>query len=400
MAFPNDNTINADLTVESGRIEANMAAQAWAHDKWWSILGKKGEFPRGMNSTINFNVWDRSVPGTPFSWQDININTGGSNNANPTAVTVSPASTLASYTLQGGAVNSDAFSIHDAYLSLNFPEQLSYIVSNLENNVLDLWEDRWQDEYTRLSGHKIIATEGYPETGSDQAFPATAATSSVTFSMLQRFYYKLIFDGGDVGLPKVNNMPAPYVFAGMQNFTNLKMLSTVFRQDFQYAFMGSGRENPLIQNLSDAGNTRATYAQYDIRLLKRPARWDFVAGEWVRRPFYETSSATLGVKATPSQAYEDAQYEDVYIFHPNAMELLMYDPLPGYSNGVTFDSSNFYGRFKYINNPDNNLNIDGNTGFFRALLASAAKPRLTNLAYVIRARLCPPTDEFVSCANN
>lgn len=400
MAFPDSNTIVADLQAESGRIEANMSAQAWAHDKWWSVLGRSGEFPRGMNATINNVVWDRSIPNTTFDWTPVAINNGGPNNANPQAVTVFPASTTKSFTLEQGAVNSDAFSIHDAYLSLNFPEQLGYIVSNLENNVLDLWEDRWQDEYTRLAGHKIVATSGLPETGSDVAWPLTPATSQATFPMLESIYYRLIFDGGDVGLPKVMNMPAPYCFCGMQNFVSFKRNNTVFRESFQYAFMGSNASSPLINGLSDAASTKGTYSQFDFRLLKRPARWDFVGGDWVRRPFYETSAATIGTKAVVSQAYLDASHEDIYVFHPNVMDMLKYDPEGAYSNGVQFDSTNFYGKFKLINIPDLQLNIDGNTVFYRALLAAASKARLTNLGYVLRALRCDSDFGMVGCSNS
>jgi hypothetical protein len=393
MAFPADNNLDADLVFESGRIQTTMSQQARARNKNWGLLTKKGSFPLGMNSTISHVRYERSIPASDFSWSTITINNGGANNANPTGVRVSPASTQETFSLAQGALDSDAFSIHDANLTLNFPRQLNAIITNLEGNVLDIWEDRYQDEYIRLAGHKIIADDSVPETGSDAAWSLVEPTSQITLEYLEYCYDRLMRDGGQVGLPTMYDEPTPYVFASPEVYRGLKRLSTQFRDDWRFGYMGSDNKSPLLNPLQTTGS----YGHFQFKLNWRAPRYDFVDGDWVRRPYYATSQATIGTKADPSALYRNAEYEDTVIFHPNVYDMLMYDPDPSYQNGAQFDANNWYGRFKWVNNKDNDVNVDGNTGYFRALLASAAQPNLTNLGYVIRAKRCPADFGSIGC---
>jgi hypothetical protein len=77
--------------------------------------------------------------------------------------------------------------------------------------------------------------------------------------------------------------------------------------------------------------------------------------------------------------------------------MLMYDPDPSYDNGVSFDASNWMGKFKWVNEYDKDSNPDRHTGWFRALLACASEPGLTNLGYAIRHQRCRNNLNLVAC---
>src|SRR5690606_5355865 len=125
---------------------------------------------------------------------------------------IDPASTNYTYSLYYRALNSNPLTVHDANLSLNFAEQLSAIVKNFEDNILDLWEDRKQDEYDRVCGHKIIAEiDGQPESGFDQPWINSVPTSRLTIEHLEAIYDRMMRDGAAEGLDTVQGIPTPIV---------------------------------------------------------------------------------------------------------------------------------------------------------------------------------------------
>jgi hypothetical protein len=64
---------------------------------------------------------------------------------------------------------------------------------------------------------------------------------------------------------------------------------------------------------------------------------------------------------------------------------------------VSFDASNWMGKFKWVNEYDKDSNPDRHTGWFRALLACASEPGLTNLGYAIRHQRCRNNLNLVAC---
>ncbi len=383
MATPSFENVNDFLVTETGRIQSNMDRQSRARGYKWNSLVQRTPFPLGMGQTLSKVNYERTVPGDAFAWNQLTVNDGTGNNANVPSVQIDPASTNFSFSLYYGAINSNPMTIHDANLSLNFADQLNSTVYNLEGNVLDIWEDRKQDEYDRLCGHKVICSgngNAPPESGTDQAWPNTNPTSQLTVEFLDECYDRLMRDGGSDGLDTVQGDPCPLVILEPEAKRDIFRNNTELSKNIRYSSDSDILLNPL-------GATMA-YSNFKFVYNYRAPHWDFSGGTWTRRNFYSTSAATIGTKADPSLQYRNAQYATAYIFHPKVLELLVYDPDESYDNGVAFDASTWMGKFKWVNQKDNSVNIDGHTGYFRALLASASRPGLPNLGFALRYRRC------------
>lgn len=400
MSAPDFTNVNDFLVTESGRIQSEMDKQTRARGYKWSGLVERNSFPLGMGQTLSKINYERTVPQQGgFAWNQVTVNPlpsvpSTSNNANVPTYQVNPASTPYSFSLYYGGLNSNPLTIHDANLSTNFPDQLNSIVYNLEGNVMDIWEDRKQDEYDRMCGHKIICQDGTPpESGTDQAWPSSAPTSQLTVEFLEWAYDRLMRDGGAEGLDTVQGEPCPIVVIEPEGQRMLFRNNADHRKDIRYSSESDILLNPL--------GIKAAYSNFKYALNSRAPHHDYSAiTGWSRRNYYSESNATIGVKADPSLAYRNAQYATAYIFHPRVLELLMYDPDTGYNNGAEFDAVSWMGKFKWVNNKDNSLNIDGHTGYFRALLASATRPGLPNLGYAFRYKRCPHDFNIVGCTNS
>lgn len=406
--FPSGADNNNFCVAETGRIEKKFQMQARARGIWTNQIRQK-PFPLGMGDTLNKVVWERSNPTTAFQWNVLSLNNGTGSNANPTAQTINPAWSTYQYQLNYGALNSNPVSIHDLALSLEGLQNLSKTFKNLQENVLDIIEDRKQDEYDRVCGHKLIcrATGALPESGFNQAWPTTAPDSQINLEFLEEGWDRIMRDGGAQGewgsLEHVSGQPCPLIFISPEGQRAIFRQNVEHRKDLRYSSQKDRLLNPLqgsggVNNAAIQSGQAFGHFRYGMNL--RAPRYNFTGGAWVRVPYYETSAATTGTKADPGVGYRNASYEVAYLFHPAVMTLCTYNPDPSYDNGVKFDSATFVGKFKWVNNKDNGNNIDGNQGFFRALLASATDPDLTNLGFAWMYKRCRSDRNAIGCTNS
>lgn len=406
MGLPSDGNVNSFLVAETGRIEKRFWRQCRASGIWTNQI-RQTAFPLGMGLVLNKANYERSIPNTPFQWNTLALDNGTGNNANPVAQEIDPAWNTFQFQLQSGALNSNTLSIHDLALSLNTAEQVSKTFSNLQDNVRDIWEDRKQDEYDRICGHKItcVGSSTPPESGFNQAWSSTAPNAQINIEYLQYAWYRLMRDSGAEGdwgkLNYVMGQPCPMVFISPEGQTAIFQQNDAHRQDIRYSSQADRLSNPLatkyprIHNPNMQDGSAFGHFQYGMNL--RAPRYNMVNGAMSRVPFYDTTAAAIGNAANPGVAYRNASIEIAYVFHPAVMELCTYNPDPGYDNGVKFDAATFSGKFKWMNQRDNNLNIDGNLGYFRALLASASRPGLPNLGYAFAYQRCLNNWNTTSC---
>ena len=113
-----------------------------------------------------------------------------------------------------------------------------------------------------------------------------------------------------------------------------------------------------------------------------PKRWTYTTSEgdgtWTEVTPYTTAGAI-------DPAYEQAEYEDVVIFHQDVMESLVPKPIGSAGSGTKFSPQSYRGKFDFLNIKDRNENPDGTWGYFRGILSNAAKPVKSQYAYIIRA---------------
>jgi hypothetical protein len=90
-----------------------------------------------------------------------------------------------------------------------------------------------------------------------------------------------------------------------------------------------------------------------------------------------------------SAAYKDALYTDTVIYHQDVMKVLTPSPRTSKGGGMTYNPAfSWAGEFVWRNIPDRESNIDGSTGFFRALYAYGAKVERPELGFVVRHLRC------------
>lgn len=385
--------VNDFLVRESGRIKRDMDRRLRVKGPWNNQI-QQGEWPLEMGNTLTVINYERSNPTSEVAWTNVATNDGSGNVCNPTSYTINPASTARSYTLSAMGLRSNPLCILDANSSVNFPRQLEAIVRNLEGNIYDIWADRKRDQYIYLAGHKIIATDGVPETGSAAAWSLTEPTSLLTVGLLDYVYDRFIRDGGGEhpGVPKTEGQPTPLVILSPEQKRGLFLRNAEVRQDFRFSAEATKLLNPL--------GIRGAYANYMYATDPQMPRYNFTGGAWVRVPYYLSSAATIGQKANVNPAYEQAGYEDVVVFHPAVYTMEMYNPRRAFGQGVSFANNNWTGDWKWINKYDKECNEDEHTGYFRSLLASAPRPDQVELGYVIRVKRCPNDFGFVGCESS
>lgn len=393
MAFPVDCDVNDYLVRESGRISKDMSKRLRLKGIWNNQV-RQGEWPLEMGNSVTVINYERSNTTAPPVWTTVATNTGTGNVCNPLSYTINPASTARSYSLANMGLRSAPICIQDATSSVAFPRQLQAVVNNLEGFVFDTLNDRKRDAYILLAGHKIIAASGLPESGSGAAWPLTAPTSILTLPILEYIYDKFMRDGGGEhpGVPKTDGTPTPLVILSPESKRALIRNNDALRQDWRFSDQATKLLNPL--------GIRGAYGNFMFATDFNAPRYDFVAGEWVRREFYSSSAATIGQKADVAALYNNAGYEDVTVFHPAVMELEMYNPNRTFGSGVSFGNNSWAGEWKWINKYDRECNEDENTGYFRALLANAPRPDQVELGYVIRVKRCPNDFSFVGCTSS
>ncbi|MCS7009152.1 MAG: hypothetical protein NZL93_04350, partial [Chthoniobacterales bacterium] len=262
---------------------------------------------------------------------------------------------------------------------------------------------------------------------SPTAFPTSAPVTSWTAGLAAQIHSVLFQNYGteyaefidDAGLPVYNAL------IGSDMLHNMIREDADIRQDFRFAYMGSGRLHPLLQTLpvdvakriGKPASAIKVYRGWAYYLLHHPRRWDLVGGNWVERlPYSSTPSpVSVGVGHTEiSQAYRQAQFEDVIIFNRNAFKLII-PKMPARIGKAEFGLVATTGEFTWHNDKflqvpvlDANGNPTGQTcqnlnqewGFWRMNFLAGMLPQIRNLAIVVRVRRCPIKLNAISCVSS
>lgn len=394
---PSLSLINDYFETLTGHIETGMAEQQRESGYQWNQLIQKNPFPLGMGEELTSFTLQRSGPTTPFSWTQLVINVpppaaATGSNAIIQGSQINEASQAYTRGLFYGYVFSNPITLHDANLSVNWMEKLDYKVMNLQGNVSDIWENRKQDEYMRVSGHKVICQDSAPpETGFDQDWYPAAPDSQITLEYLKWGYNQMMRNGGRKGLDTVQGNPTPLVIIEEEGYEQIIYNNEGHRKDIRHSSKSDILLNPL--GITDSlgpfkyvNNWRAPRYDYDA-----------IGSTWIRRDFYTDEDVTLGEAQVNSLLYREAAYGVCHMFHPRVMELQVYSPK--YSLGqAQFDASNWNGDFFWLNNKDNVNNIFGHVGYFGALLASSTKALEPDLAFNFMYRRCSQDFAALSCA--
>jgi hypothetical protein len=396
------------LITESGRIGADIYRKT-LNTSPWTTLVKQEAWPDEMGTTVNVLIYERTLPasGGSITFSDVAYNGVGTQviGATPSGSNTGPgtcavagndlgfAQTLRTYNLQQAAINSPDICLNDLRFPVRRQEQLRNIMAVLSENTQYAWENRYRDEYTRLSNYNVNAnqTELLAASGQVQGAFSTSnlPTSRLTQGILRYFYSRLIRDGAaQNAYGKENGAPVFLLITSPEASDDLIKLNADIRQDLRYA-----KPSELIQPLG----VERSYAGFYHLVDTMTPRYDFVGGAFVRRnPYATDASASKGTRFIPNPAYFTAEYEDSIIFHPDVFTSLVAKPI-GATGAMAFDPQSYRGDFRWRNIPSRDCNPDGTIGFFRAIFSSGSKPVRPELGVVIRHKRCAADFGLVGC---
>jgi hypothetical protein len=294
--------------------------------------------------------------------------------------------TVRTMSLKKAALNSPDINLDDLQFAWQVEDQVKNVIRVLSENTKYVWTNTYQDEYVNACGQKSVAVSNFDPNTAD--FAATPATSKLTWGILEAIYEQLGYNGGSINpFARVDEMTPIYAAVGERyTFSDLKRQDANVRDDFRYAYMGNGDSNPMLS----APGLNAIYRGFKFFTVELPPRYEFdaVAGDWVRVFPYEPIATSRGMRWEISARYKAAPYTDTVIYHQDVMKVLTPSPRTS-KGGMTYNPSySWAGEFVWRNIPDRESNIDGSTGFFRALYAYGSKVERPELGFVVRHLRC------------
>ena len=426
--------INTLLAEEANRIGSDIHKQT-LHTSPWIDLIKQSAFPDEMGYQLTSLVYDRAIPTTNatggtagVTWADVAEAQAGSNAFGSTSKVlgeqnIEDAATqfsggrgnasldyrsyvqfskkIKQYNLKKAAIESPTISLDDLRFAAQRKNQLSAIMDLMAEASRHAWENRYRDEYERLSGNLVLCestgttidtTVDVDGASGAQDFDArnitevnienttnASETTNVSESMvnisnaiMDKIYYNLIRSGAsNNAYGRENGRP---VFAVVCSSEASYQLQTEagFRDDVRY---NNAKVSDLIAPLGIEKSFRGFYHLID----DTAPRFDISdAGAATQHTPYSITNGVVSMNGS----YDSASYEAAYVIHPDVMESQIPNPMTG-AGAIKFDPVSYKGDFKWLNIPHAADNPDGTIGFFRGVLASASKPIKTNFGYAI-----------------
>jgi len=381
-----------DLNDLLARNEIALAGQIYKssiNDSIWNALVRKSPWPNGMADTLQVLTVERNLPANIDTWTPLTPNED-SNTCVPIADVVPRGNTTRSYSLEQKAIESEDICVNDTRNAFSVSDQIRHMFEGLRDVISYTWKRKAQLDYTRISEHKIVATNGLPESSSHM--PTLAATSLLTQKILNKIYVQLIAnsaqrDGGSLGMQD-----------GRPQFilvTDMETSDDILREDStNAAFLYNGKRVPEL--LAPLGVDRAFRGFYHT-IDNLPRRFNFTAGAWVEVLPYVTTAATKGVKAALNPDYLSAPFTDSYVFLPTVFEFVVPNSIGSVGSGTQFAAQEYIGKMKWLNIADREVNPDNSYGFYRAVLQSGSKPIKPQFGFVIRHLRCPSDIGLQAC---
>lgn len=373
-------TANNQLAAESGRISELVASKAIA-DLPFNRLVKQANFPTQMGQTLQTLIYQRTtVPDVSSdAWSEVGFNDGTGTSCNPTPQQINYAFSYKSYNLAQLAVKSPVLCINDIRYAWEFAEQLGEQYRVLAENTRWIWENRYQDEFLRLSGNHVVLDSLDPYncsvSGSDQDFPAVEPITTLQQGYLDAFWLSLARDSAEGYYAKIDGQKQFCLLGSPEIINALKKQNSDIRQDIRF----SSEANTLLAPL---GATWSYMNFVYVSNIQTP-RYNFVDGEYVRVPYYTTQAAYSGNQAIVNPAYLTAEYEVAFIWNPEVYTSRVASAITSPGGNTKFDAVNYRGDFVWRNILDNNCNILGNQGYFYSLSMQGSQPKRTEWGYSI-----------------
>jgi hypothetical protein len=308
--------------------------------------------------------------------------------------------TSRSWHRQNRHLQTDDFCFEDLRSSFQYQAFLGKIQDNLNFVSNFVWDNRDRDEYIRLAEHKVTESETINLDGTSFS-GATPPTRRLTWGTLEMIYDYLegegvLSAGGSVGMGNKQGRPIIDLYTDSNTMRDLMRQDPELREDFRFAYEGTGVNNPLLQMRG------STFSYNGYRLVQDPnvKRADVVGGTITYRPKYlpATQDATKGWKQQQSAQWRYASTTFSVVHIPTVFTQRVpatLGPMPG----MPFGAVSWMGDFEFLVIRDKKCNPKGNKGFFDAYFSSASEPGMTHLGFVVWHKNCPPyRSALTSCS--
>ena len=386
--------INDQLQRMTGALALSIDKRETPSSPWMGAV-KKSAWPDEIGTQFETVKSERAIAQGTHTWQDVGTPTGtGSAPCNPDSVEIKFQQSRQAVTLQTTAFNSEDLCVQNMRSAWQMEQQINLAKESMGEIIRDAWIDRNRDSYIQYCDNKYVLAPGLPKTtkADGDNFDTTGpATSKLTNGALDSFYVSMGREGaGRDAEAYSNGQPVYKLFVSAETSRSLKKSDDAVREDFRYA-------NP--DSLLGAIGQSHTYNGFLHVIDDTPRRFNYDSGqpsgqEWVRvLPF--VVDGTTGLKEL-NPLYATATHEDSVIFVKSAIECLV-PPSIANIGACSFTPQNYIGELKWKNIAHRTDNPDGDIGFFRAVLASAIRPRQTQFGVAVRHLVCPLV-EFVGCS--
>lgn len=353
-----------------------------------SALMEKGILPDGTGFAFQSVLSKRSIPTGGAGWQTISAPNGGGNNCAPTPSVVDPATQIFNYQLRHKLIRSNDICLTDYRRGYLFTQQVMNQRDNLVAQIHDEWDLSDKQAFIDTAQHKIVYDAALTESSTE--IPGSAATSQLTQSVLDTLYVRYMQDGGDhEAYGYDNGQPLISLITSMEGSRAIIKGDSSVRDDFRFAQMGKGDGATLMQSWG----VQKAYGGYLHVIDHRMPRYNFVAGDYVEVPFYITQATSNGDEAIVNPAYQNAEFEAAFLWHPKVVKREVPPPINTVGSDTSFKPVNMNGEVFWKNIPSVADNILENQGFWLAYLQAAYRPVKPQYGYVLIWKRCPNVEQ-------
>lgn len=378
---------------ETGRFSPTMAQKRGVIGAWQAGT-PRGEWVDGQGVVLNSLVFERTVPlDNGDEWTDTNPSAGDGIGFGDDQCTLNPeivkfGQTTRSMRVQRRNIQTNDICVEDLRSDFQVAQVLGQMMVNLEYISSYVWETRYRREYIRLAEHHITE-RGNMDISATTFNPANPPTSRLLNGTLERIYDYLMLNGagvdGSIGTG-AGGRPIFDLYTDPNTSRDLIRQDPALREDFRFAFEGTGINSPLLQQRGDMKSYDGFRHVFDY-----PYRYEIVGGvERQVHPYADPTLATKGVKQDINSAYLYATYQRSVVHIPTVFRSLVPRPITNPGGKLHFDAVNYMGLFDFLVIKDKKCNPRGQKGFFDAVFASASEPGKTWHGFVIDHLNCPP----------
>lgn len=387
-------SLSQRFLVETGRIGPEAYTRGREADPLWLGLIEQKPWHDNMGLIISNTVYQRSGLTTPPTWQTMQQSDGANiNGCIPPLTVIDNSTTTQQYQRQWLSLESDPLCLMDIVISNEPRRAIQGFIDNLMGNANYVRKERVRSEYERLSKHKVVIAPGLPEDSA--AFPLVQPTSPVTGGVLRHFYRQLQRESdGTSGVTKVatgDRGDQKFIFTSSgETIENIVKQDDKIRNDFRW----SSRVDELLGSWSAP---RIAYGGFIMCEESFPPRYNWSGADFVRVPEYTAQATTIGSKLEINPAWNNAQFEVSYIFHPDVMISRVPNQTQKFGD-VTYGPINYSLDFRWLNEFDRNCNPDKLIGWFRAIGIHASEPVFPQFGYAMMALRCDVSLDLIPCA--